>query len=429
MAQLKIDHSVLEDENIIYIQNDRIRLGVNLSLGGAVTYLAHHGKPNLINSYDWGRQVQMSFYSHPVPFKPEGYEMNEGWWGIGWNPIQSGDCYGHRSTVLEHRATENEIYVKCIPMHWPLDNHPGECTFETWYRLNGDRVDITARINNARPDTAQYPARGQELPAVYTNGPWYKLVSYLGDAPFTGGAVTELCNKENLLGWPWVTGTATEHWMALVDEDYYGLGVYNGITTKIDGGFAGTMGIGGPKDANTGYIAPYSNEILDHDIVFTYDYSLIVGTVPEIRAHAAQLQARQPGNAWNFEKDRCHFYYRGITDGGWRTDGCLNFDFRQYSALCGPQMFCRREDLHTLTLDAIFTGGDIPVTVAIAPHIDRTAMRGSQAWVICCRVVLNGDGQRRQYSIPMTGAHASIQSFELVFEKAGHAQIYSVRLD
>ena len=48
------------DEKVIYIENDSIRLGVNLDLGGAVTYLAEHGRKNLINSFDWGRQVQMS---------------------------------------------------------------------------------------------------------------------------------------------------------------------------------------------------------------------------------------------------------------------------------------------------------------------------------------------------------------------------------
>ena len=167
-----IDPSVLQGENILTIENDCIRLGVNLGLGGAVTSLCRKGGPNLINSYDWGRQVQMSFYSYPTPYLPQGKTVRESWKFLGWNPIQSGDCFGHRSRILEHRCTDNEIYVRCIPMHWPLDNVPGECTFETWYRLNGARVDVTARLNNARPETVWSPARGQELPAVYTNGEW-----------------------------------------------------------------------------------------------------------------------------------------------------------------------------------------------------------------------------------------------------------------
>ena len=131
MADPSIFASYLTDENLIFIENESLRLGANLALGGAMTYLAEHGKPNLINSWDWGRQVQMSFYSHPVPFCPDGEEMAECWKFIGWNPIQSGDHYGNRSRVLEYRAENNEIYVKCVPMHWPLNNYPGECTFDT----------------------------------------------------------------------------------------------------------------------------------------------------------------------------------------------------------------------------------------------------------------------------------------------------------
>ena len=78
--------SFLTDDNLIFIENEYLRLGANLSLGGALTHLSEKGKKNLINSCDWGRQVQMSFYSHPVPFKPEGFEMEENWKFIGWNP-------------------------------------------------------------------------------------------------------------------------------------------------------------------------------------------------------------------------------------------------------------------------------------------------------------------------------------------------------
>ena len=46
-----------------YIDNGVIKLGVNLALGGAITYLAESktGK-NIVNNWDWGRQIQMSFY-------------------------------------------------------------------------------------------------------------------------------------------------------------------------------------------------------------------------------------------------------------------------------------------------------------------------------------------------------------------------------
>ena len=80
------------------------------------------------------------------------------------------------------------------------------------------------------------PWRCQELPAVYSNGPYYRLLTTEGG---------EL--KEYNAGWdssnsfPWVPGafTADEHWAALVDESGWGMGVVNLDTTDFIGGFSG----------------------------------------------------------------------------------------------------------------------------------------------------------------------------------------------
>ena len=50
-------------EPVRYIENDRVKLGLNLALGGAVTYLEDKANQsgNMINSADWGRQIQLSY--------------------------------------------------------------------------------------------------------------------------------------------------------------------------------------------------------------------------------------------------------------------------------------------------------------------------------------------------------------------------------
>jgi len=78
MATKKEYLKYLSDENLLFIENEYIRIGANLSLGGALTHLAEIGKENLINNYDWGRQVQMSFYSGPVPHLPEAFRTIPG---------------------------------------------------------------------------------------------------------------------------------------------------------------------------------------------------------------------------------------------------------------------------------------------------------------------------------------------------------------
>src|ERR1700678_948641 len=113
----------------------RCRLASTSTRGGSITFLANADGENIVNSADLGRQIQMSFYSGPVPYAPDGKQPAKAWEGLGWNPIQTGDYFGHPSRVIDFRQRANSIYVKCIPMHWPLDNVPGECTFEEWIRL------------------------------------------------------------------------------------------------------------------------------------------------------------------------------------------------------------------------------------------------------------------------------------------------------
>ncbi|MGD9749345.1 MAG: hypothetical protein AB7V57_23595, partial [Verrucomicrobiales bacterium] len=76
-----------------FLENGQIKVGVDLTHGGAVVFLAKPGGRNLINNFDLGRQVQLSFFSGPVPFRAEGQEPAKHWSHLGWNPIQSGDDF------------------------------------------------------------------------------------------------------------------------------------------------------------------------------------------------------------------------------------------------------------------------------------------------------------------------------------------------
>ena len=46
-----------------YIRNKEIRLGVDLNMGGSITYLApvSYQSKNVVNSADLGRQIQLSY--------------------------------------------------------------------------------------------------------------------------------------------------------------------------------------------------------------------------------------------------------------------------------------------------------------------------------------------------------------------------------
>jgi hypothetical protein len=355
------------EERMSYLDNGEIRIGVNLDLGGAITYLSKSGSQvNLINSYDWGRQVQMSHYSGPVPFTPGGKQPNKAWAGLGWNPIQSGDCFGNRSRVVESRNDGKRLYVKCIPMQWPLNNEPGECTFECWIHMQGHAAQVRSRMVNHRSDKTQYPGRDQELPAVYTNGPWYRLITYSGDHPFTGEALSQIPGR-----FPWSGWQATENWAALVNDEGWGLGVWHPGVYSFIGGFAGKPGAGGPKDGPTGYIAPLHDEIIDHNIEYEYRYVLILGSLEEIRQYVYEHSPKSTPPAYRFEKDRQHWHYIDATDTGWPIRGELKVLLEgSHPRLIGPPGFWLAREAPRLHIQAAFHTGDRSAAVFWKRHDD-----------------------------------------------------------
>jgi len=337
------------EDRISYLDNGFIRLGVNLDLGGAITYISgSNSKTNLINSFDWGRQIQMSHYSGPVPFAPRGKQPNKTWAGLGWNPIQCGDCYGHRSKILKHHNDGRTIHIKCVPMQWPLDNEPGECAFECWIRLKQNTAQVRCRMVNHRSDQTQYSGRSQEQPAVYTCGPWYRLITYTNDKPFTGGDLAEIPAK-----FPWSGWNATENWAALVNKRDEGLGTWEPGIFKFIGGFAGKPGAGGPKDDPTGYIAPLQDEILDYNIDCDYEYTLIVGTLERIREFVVENSKKPMPPNYRFKKDRQHWYYRNAVDNGWPIRGELNLRLETTNPqLIGPAEFWTAAEAPSLFIEA-----------------------------------------------------------------------------
>lgn len=306
-----------------YLDNGLIKVGIDLNRGGAITYLSPSKQDkNVVNSHDFGRQIQMSYYSGPVPFTVGEKEPAKHWRHLGWNPLQTGDDFKNPSTVVENKNDGKSIYVKCIPMQWPLDKEPGECTFESWIRLDGPTARVKCRLNNQRGDTMQYIARTQEMPAVYTNAPYHRLMTYTGDKPFTEDTLTTIVRPKDHKG-PWMHWLATENWAAHVDDSDWGLGVWHPGIYRFTGGFAGKPGRGGPNDESAGYIAPHRQEILDHNIQHEYEYTLILGKLENIRAIITK-QAKPPGPpAYHFGADRQGWYYVNATDTGWPIEGEL----------------------------------------------------------------------------------------------------------
>ncbi len=353
------------DTPIRYLENARLKLGINLQAGGAVTYLEDKqlNSGNMINSSDWGRQIQLSYYSGPAPFiGPNGEKPAPEWAGLGWNPIQAGSVGRIASKTIGFEQASDFLRVRCIPMQWPHANLPAECVFEVIYRLAGTHaILMEARIINQRADHTQYPARHQEMPALYTNGPWYRLVTAGGDPPFTTARITTIVDKDDTKGWPWETFHAPEHWAALVNAAGTGVGLFQPDTCAMTGGFSGgdaLKGKGGPTDGQTGYLSPIAKRIIDHNIDWTYRTHIIVGSLDEIRDYARQ-QPRQP-LSWTFRSDRLGWSYDDATDAGWPIRDGLKLTYQKSpgGAMASDIIYWKAEDAPVLEIEASFQFGE-----------------------------------------------------------------------
>lgn len=340
-----------------YLDNGTLKIGVDLNLGGAITHLSRSkSDDNLVNNWDWGRQIQMSHYSGPSPFRVEGKAVAKAWEKFPWNPVQAGDHFGHASKLLDSKNDGNGLYIKCRPMQWSLENAPSECAFETWIKLDGSTANVRCRLTADRADKSQYAAHSQELPALYLNGPYHRLFSYTGDKPFTNGELSRIEKKKGgESSFPWARFRATENWAALVNDDAWGVGVWQPGCVAFLGGFAGKHGNGGTKDAPTGYIAPIRNEIIDHNIVYEYSYTLIVGTLADIRKQVYMLAGKPKLPRWQFTSDRQGWTYLNAVDAGWAIRGELSISLEKSGVqLISPVACWRAEDAPLLKVEAAF---------------------------------------------------------------------------
>jgi hypothetical protein len=460
--QNKPDVPVVES-SMRYLENDRIKLGIDLRIGGAVTYLSDsdNGGKNMINSADWGRQIQMSYYSGPWPYiGPNGEKPVESWAGLGWNPIQSGDAGGNRSKVIEFESRGgNAMFVRCVPMQWPhTAGVPGDCEFECLYTLEDNVIIMEATIVNKRTDKTQYRACGQEMPAVYTNGAWYNLVTYLGDQPFSGQPVTRVVTANDGKGWPWVHFYTPENWVALLDDSGKGIGVFQPGVMNFNGGFHPGdtyKGGGGEKDGQTGHIAPVGIQILDHNIRWTYKTYFILGTVGDIRDYAGKHRQTASCPEWTFRDSRQDWYYGGdASDAGWPVKDALDVRFGKNSAIIGPVTFWKASDAPVLEVEGAFESAsrEITLTVEIQPvgKSDFTDWlnwsEGSQSVeaekqqkeaefpatpALVFRETITADGVNRVYRMNLAalpGYKNALKSLKLSFSEDGSARIKRIKL-
>jgi hypothetical protein len=292
-------------QNEIELNNDTLHLKLDLTRGGAIKYISKSGLTrSVVNIADEGRYIQQSYYAgNTLNRIADG--QNPAWSPWSWNPIQVGDSYRNRAQILEHSKSGNTLYVKCIPMLWDMNNKPAEAEMEQWTTLSGNVVKVHCKLTCHRTDDiyGEGISNHQELPAVYPISALKNLYTYFGGFPFTGGALAnpKVINLASGFWGKYENNMVTENWMAFVDDNKWGLGVYTPVCTDFLAGMAGSPGYEA-TDGSTSYIAPVKRVALYKNSIFEYDYYLVVGSLNQIRSQIYALKGVQE-NEWEFTDD------------------------------------------------------------------------------------------------------------------------------
>lgn len=272
--------AVMDDDPWRYLDNGRVRLGIDLSRGGALGFFAPVGRDNLINQYDTGRFIQQSYYG----------DVDGSAWGRRpwrYNPVQGGGYDNTPAKVSEFRANEYGFYCRTTPRNWARPAQEcSEAVMEQWLSLEGDVARLRYRLTYTGLDHTE--SRHQEMPAVFLDSAYSQLVMYQGDRPWTGDALTRLDVEPSR---PLRNAYAenTEHWAAYVNpQTREAIGVFTPGTSHLTYyRFVGD-GRGGPDGSACSYFAPLRTFRLEAGLVLEYDVYLTVGTIDEVRRRFAE---------------------------------------------------------------------------------------------------------------------------------------------
>lgn len=279
--------------NEAVLNNGTLTVKFDLTRGGAISYISRSDKPrNLVNIADEGRYIQQSYYAgKSLNRQAEGQSPH--WSPWSWNPIQVGDAFRNRAKILDQKTDKNTCYVKCIPMLWDMNNKPAEADMEQWTELRGNVVHVRNRLTCHRTHDpyGENVENDQELPAVYPISALNHLYTYQGSAPFTEAPIDNPKVVNLSSGFWGVYTNVTEHWMAFVNDQKWGMGVYNAGCIRFLAGRSGKPGCEA-TDSSTSYIAPVKKSSLGKNTIYEYQYDVIVGTLDEIRSKIYELNKK-----------------------------------------------------------------------------------------------------------------------------------------
>lgn len=264
-------------------KGDSVVVAVRLSWGASIVEASLNGA-NFVNAYDPGREVQLSVYggNYPICSQPSCATVYGNWL---WNPVQGGDYTGNGSPVTAWTADSATLYAKTSPIEWYPDYKGGgkgrpiatDVVFEQWISpvpSSTRAFRIHSRVTHTGTDS--HALSNQELPAVYTNMGYGRLVTSGNSVPWTGAPLVFTTPPPAGAQPPHVP--TSEHWAGLVDANNTGLVLFAPQSFAFVSAFAGS-GTSGPNGSGWNYLAIFAPRMISPNEVFEFDYYLVLGAI------------------------------------------------------------------------------------------------------------------------------------------------------
>jgi hypothetical protein len=150
-------------DDIVYIENNYVKYGINLKRGGQLCYASLSGSTdNLIfNGYDGGFQVVLDATQILNPAQYKGQNSYSPQNNTAYNTTMGGTHANRSQTLMDyHRVGANGYYVKFRPLLYPFNDLIAEVEIGVTYTLVDRALKIEYTYDSFRTD-GQYPANPQ----------------------------------------------------------------------------------------------------------------------------------------------------------------------------------------------------------------------------------------------------------------------------
>ena len=337
----------------LFIQDTHLKIGARLGAGGALThieklndnvveYIDRDGvvriengidktavkmvtdEVNLVNIYDWGREIQQSYY---IPAdESNGYapteEIKWQYSSLFYNPVQAGSAGDKQSQIIDYKVDNNTIWVKTRATEWFFDNTLSDSYMENIYTLIDGVLLVSNRFVNFSgfTGTDALPACGQEMPAIYIVHPLNYFYCETIHGTIKDSNVKTTVTKKKIGLNHSVDGDyyyvldgydVPEGWVAYVNDKEFGVGVYmpnaaryiasrNGTPSNYSndvnaqfGPVHDLMNVRYCPSAyvfNYGYLCPQGELTIKEYTPLEYTYAICVGEVAEMRSYFKQIE-------------------------------------------------------------------------------------------------------------------------------------------